>query len=134
MNRRSVFALILTAVMLGACSGIPVPADKADYVGRWQGVGMDLTITADGSVDYKRVGGSGSVSVTAPIQKFVGDDFVVGVWFMTSRFKVNRSPYQERGVWKMVVEGVEVRRMLAPGRRSNDQEAREGAQSSGVRA
>ena len=40
-----------------------MPADKANYVGQWKGVGMDLTITPDGGVAYKRVGGAGSVAL-----------------------------------------------------------------------
>lgn len=123
MNRRSFLAVLLTGVLMAACSGIPLPADKANYAGRWQGVGMDLTITPDGGVDYKRVGGSGSVSVTAPIQKFEGDDFIVGIWFMTTRFKVDRPPFQDNGVWKMVVEGVELTRALAPVPRRGEQKA-----------
>jgi hypothetical protein len=114
MTRRAFFAIVLTSVMLAACSGIAVPADKARYVGQWKGLGMDLTITPDGGVDYKRVSGSGSASVTAPLQSFDGDDFIVGIWMFTTRFKVNKPPYQDDGMWKMIVEGVELTRIRGP--------------------
>lgn len=123
MRRLTLLAVLACSLILSACSGIPVPADKANYVGQWKGVGMDLTITPDGGVAYKRVGGSGSVSVTAPLQDFIGDDFVAGIWIMTTRFKVDRPPYQDEGVWKMVVEGVELTRVRAARPRSGEQRA-----------
>lgn len=114
MTRRAFLAVLLTGVLMAACGGIAVPADKASYVGQWKGLGMDLTITPDGGVDYKRVSGSGSASVTAPLQSFDGDDFVVGIWIFTTRFKVDKPPYQDAGRWKMIVEGVELTRVRGP--------------------
>lgn len=124
MKRRAFLAILLISLMMTACGGITVPADKANYVGQWQGLGMDLTITPDGGVSYKRVSGSGSTSVTAPLQSFVGDDFVVGIWIFTTRFKVDKPPYQDGGRWKMIVEGVELTRVRGPTpRRSPGQQA-----------
>jgi len=124
MSRRTVLAVLLTGLIMAACGGIAVPADKANYVGQWKGLGMNLTVTPDGGVDYKRVSGSGSTSVTAPLQSFDGDDFVVGVWFFTTRFKINKPPYQDGGQWKMIVEGVELTRVRGPSpRRSPGQQA-----------
>lgn len=115
MNRRGVLlaalAVCVTGIVASGCSGIPVPADKKEYVGEWRGVGTTLTITPDGGVDWKRVSGSGSRSVTAPIQSFSGADFTVGVWIFTTTFKVQRPPYQQGGRWKMVIDGVEVTRL-----------------------
>lgn len=90
------------------CLGVPVPSDKADYVGRWQSTEMTLTITKDGYVEYKRLRGSGTTSVNGPIKEFKGDDFIVGVLFIKTTFKVSKKPYQEKGLWKMVVDGVEL--------------------------
>lgn len=117
MTRRTFLTVLLAGLLVAACGGIAVPADKANYVGQWKGLGMDLTITPDGGVDYKRVGGSGSVSVTAPLQSFDGDNFIVGVWMFTTRFKVDKPPYQQDGQWKMIVEGVELTRVRGPTRR-----------------
>ena len=69
---------------------------------------MVLLILADGTVAYKRLKGGGSVSVNGPLKEFVGDDFVVGMWFMTATFDVTVPPHQAEGVWKMTVDGVEL--------------------------
>jgi hypothetical protein len=102
--------------MLSAC-GKPVPSDKAEYVGEWQGKSMYLLITQDGSVRYKRVKGGGSTSIEAPLQRFVGDDFVVGIGPMSTVFTVSKPPYHDGREWKMVVDGVELTRTSrGPGR------------------
>jgi hypothetical protein len=102
-------------LLLAACKGTPVPPDKAEYVGRWEAVGMSLTITADGGVAYQRIKGSGKTSVNAPLKEFRGNDFVVGLGPFTTTFQVSRPPYREGDRWKMVVDGVELLRMLPEG-------------------
>lgn len=102
--------VVLLALFLSAC-GIPVPPDKADYVGEWRAVGMELVITADGSVEYERSSGGISKSVNGPIKEFRGDDFVVGILFLTTTFEVSETPHQVGGMWKMVVDGVELTRV-----------------------
>jgi hypothetical protein len=101
-------------LLLAACKGTPVPPDKAEYVGRWEAVGMSLIITADGGVAYQRIKGSGKTSVNAPLKEFRGNDFVVGLGPFTTTFQVSRPPYREGDRWKMVVDGVELVR-LSPG-------------------
>ena len=59
----------------------------------------------------KRLKKGGTVSVTGPIQEFQGDDFVVGIAFLKTTFAVSKSPYEENGEWKMVVDGVELTRI-----------------------
>ena len=114
-SRRAVLkaglAIVAMATTVSACSGIPVPSDKQNYIGEWEGLGATLTITPDGGVNWKRISGSGSRSVTAPLQNFDGANFTVGVWFITTSFNVQKPPYQEGGQWKMVVEGVELTRV-----------------------
>lgn len=105
--------VVLAGLMLTAC-GMPVPENKTTYVGEWEGIGMSLTITSDGGVIYERISGTGSTSVRGPLQSFEGDDFSVGLWFLTTTFEVSKPPYQEDGEWKMVVDGVELTRS-APG-------------------
>lgn len=118
MDRRTFVKTALTSLattpVLAGCkmTGIPVPADKAAYVGHWKGLGVDLIITPDGGVSWKRVSGSGSASVEAPLQSFDGNNFTVGVWFMTTTFTVQAPPYHKDGAWKMIVEGVELTKVV----------------------
>jgi len=100
-------AAIVAALALSAC-GEPVPAEKSAYVGVWRAENMALAISKDGTVSYKRVRGSATTSVDAPIRHFEGDSFVVGIPLMSTKFEVSKAPYQDAGRWKMVVDGVEL--------------------------
>lgn len=106
MIRRTALAALL---LLAAC-GKPVPPEKSAYVGDWGSSNVTLRIAQDGRVEYKRVSGNASTSVNAPIQRFEGDNFVVGIPYLTTTFVVSRAPYQQDGRWKMVVDGVELTR------------------------
>ena len=97
----------LLVLFLAAC-GVPVPPGKSNYVGEWKSVGMSLTVTSDGWVDYKRSSGGLSKSVSGPIKRFDGDDFVVGILFFTTTFEVSVTPHKDDSTWKMVVDGVEL--------------------------
>jgi len=99
--------LLVAALTLSAC-GQPVPPEKAAYVGEWRAPAMGLLITQDGSVAYKRLKAGVKTSAKGPIQRFEGDDFVVGVPLFSTTFEVSKPPYQEAGKWKMVVDGVEL--------------------------
>jgi len=102
------FLLAIALVLALAGCAQPVPADKADYVGEWKAPGMTLLITQDGSVQYERIQGGAKTSVTGPIQKYEGNDFSVGIGFLSTTFVVSKPPHQVAGVWKMVVDGVEL--------------------------
>ena len=69
---------------------------------------MSLTLMQDGTVRYKRVKGSTTTSIDGPLRRFEGDNFVVGIPFISTTFEVSKPPYQEAGTWKMVVDGVEL--------------------------
>ena len=101
--------LVAASLILSAC-GQPVPDDKAAYVGEWHGPSMDLQLAKDGTVHYKRVKGSNTTTVDAPLRRFEGDNFVVGIPFLSSTFEVSKPPHQEAGAWKMMVDGVELTR------------------------
>ncbi|WP_242108210.1 hypothetical protein [Luteimonas aquatica] len=105
------FAACLLA--LAACAK-PLPAERQDYVGIWTGLRgaeeMTLAIDAGGMVSYKRERPGMSKSLNAPLKTFEGDDFVVGLGPMTTRFKVSQPPRQGAQGWTMVVDGVELRR------------------------
>jgi hypothetical protein len=96
------------------CNTIPVPEEKRAYVGTWEGVGFHLTIHEDGGIDYRRVKGKSTTTVTGPLKNFIGDDFVVGMLFVTTTFEVQHPPYLEGDDWFMVVDGVELRKVAGP--------------------
>lgn len=93
--------------MLIGCSK-PLPESKLSYVGEWESKQMYLLILADGTVSYERLQNGGSTSIDAPLQEFVGDDFIVGIAFLTTIFDVTKAPYQENGQWFMVVDGIKL--------------------------
>jgi hypothetical protein len=99
--------LVLAVVLLSGCDA-PLPVAKQDYVGTWRRSGLMLTITPGGHVEYERVTGSVRTSISAPIRRFEGDDFIVGVPGVTTTFQVQRRPFQDGGDWKMVVDGTEL--------------------------
>ncbi|MEO5672761.1 MAG: hypothetical protein ABIR26_18895 [Ramlibacter sp.] len=107
MRLLALFALVIA---LGGC-GKPVPADKSAYIGEWQQEAMYLLITADGSVNYKRLRGGSTTTIEGPLRAFDGNNFDVGIGPMSTTFVVSKPPYQADGKWKMVVDGVELTRI-----------------------
>lgn len=108
------FPVLFLMVTLASCGlkGIKVPEDKKDYVGFWTSSEMTLMISQGGRVEYKNISGSTSKSISAPIQKFEGDNFVVGALGINTTFVVSKTPHQDStGLWKMTVDGVELTRM-----------------------
>lgn len=101
-------AAIFALTLLG-CSK-PVPPERSAYVGEWRSPAMSLLITQDGSVKYQRIKGGVTSSVSGPLQKFEGNDFHVGIAFLSTRFVVDKAPAQEKGAWKMTVDGEELTR------------------------
>lgn len=99
-------AAAAVALLLAACS--PPPEVPSAYIGDWQAENMRLTITREGTVNYERKQGQKSSSVNAPIKKFEGDNFLVGVGPFTTTFVVSSPPRNVDGVWKMTVDGVEL--------------------------
>lgn len=99
----------MTMLLVGC--GQPLPADKADYAGIWQGGGTTLQIAADGRVEYERVEGNGKRSMSGPISEFEGDSFSVGIGSLSTLFQVSSKPSRRHGVWHMTVDGVELTRV-----------------------
>ena len=115
LSRSAALLIILGFIfLLGGCNSIPIPEEKRAYVGTWEGVGFHLTITDDGGVNYRRVSGNTTKTVTGPVKSFKGNDFVVGVLFLTTTFKVQHPPYMEGNEWLMVVDGVELNKVAGP--------------------
>jgi hypothetical protein len=63
---------------------------------------MRLVITPAGYCEYsrRREGGS-STEINAPIQRFEGDNIVVGIGLFTTTFVVSKPPHLDGGQWKM---------------------------------
>jgi hypothetical protein len=109
MKTRSLIAALALFGSLAGC-GVPVPVEKAAYVGEWQESTMYLLITQDGSIRYKRLQGGASKSVEGPLKGFEGDNFDVGIGPMKTTFVVTRPPHQEGDRWLMTVDGVELKK------------------------
>ena len=103
-------AACAAAALLAAACAKPLPADRAAYAGDWQASGMRLVITAAGQVHYARRNGGANTTIDAPLASFDGDDFIVGIGPLTTRFVVTRPPHREGNAWKMTVDGVELTR------------------------
>jgi len=115
LHRFTILLIIVGFIgLVSGCNSIPIPEEKRTYVGTWEGVGFHLTITDDGGVNYRRVNGNLTKTVTGPVKSFEGDDFVVGVLFLTTTFKVQHPPYMENNQWLMVVDGVELKKVAGP--------------------
>jgi len=101
-----VFLLLLP---LYGCESQPLPPDKLDYEGHWGTSGMELIITKEGGISYEKIGSGGSkTSINGPIKEFEGDDFVVGIWILTTTFEMQEPPHKENGQWVMVVDGTKL--------------------------
>lgn len=114
MRKAALFVLAACALLLAGC-GTPLPRDKLDYAGIWESYEMWLLITPEGHCEYERRKGSGTTSIQAPIQRFEGDDFVVGIGIFSTTFKVSSPPKLVEGKWRMTVDGVVLTRRFAPG-------------------
>ena len=110
MKNWKIPAVVCAAILVLAACGNPLPPEKFAYVGQWNAPGMSLLITQDGSVAYKRIKGGITTTINAPLKKFEGDKFVVGIGLWTTSFVVSKSPREEAGRWKMTVDGVDLTR------------------------
>jgi|GEM_PF-665649 len=103
--KAKITSVLLALLLISGCSK-PLPTDKLSYVGEWKSKQMGLLIAGDGNMAYKRLIQGGTKSVNGPIKSFEGDDFVVGVLFLETRFVVSEPPHEVNGSWQMVVDGV----------------------------
>lgn len=111
MPHRPIRIAVIAALLLLASCGIALPEDKTDYAGEWHSAEMDLRITRAGRVEYQRSQGRTKTSIEGPLQAFEGEDFIVGVSFMTTRFDVSVPPHEDGDDWYMTVDGVRLKRI-----------------------
>jgi len=106
--RATMFAACLLAAAPSFADPVPVPADKAAYVGDWRGKDMRIHLKQDGHVEYARKQPGKDLNLNVDLQGFKGDNFDVGFSLVRSTFVVSKPPHREGGKWKMTVDGVEL--------------------------
>lgn len=109
MKPYKAWLLVPILAILAGCAK-PLPAEKLHYVGDWRAANMDLSIDAGGTVRYQRRKGSASTSIEGPLQRFEGDNFLVGIGPLSTTFVVSQPPHERNGGWSMTVDGVELRK------------------------
>jgi hypothetical protein len=87
-----------------------VPEERQDIVGKWEGAGVTLNLTAEGHCDYVKIG-TGKKEINAPVQRWGEDGFDVGIGGLTTTFEVSKWPHEDDGKWKMTVDGAELVRV-----------------------
>jgi hypothetical protein len=107
---------ILLIVVLGGCisESLPLPEDKKNYAGHWKNSNISLKISMDGKVNYKKEEGSRKTTIDDYITAFDKDNFIVGIWIMTTTFEVQKAPFREGERWAMVVEGNKLYKVIKP--------------------
>ena len=109
MKKQVFFILVATIVLLSSCGIKQIPDDKMEYIGTWASDKVTLTITENGRVEYhKNTSAVSSKSISGPIQKFDGNNFIVGALGINTTFVVSEQPHMEAGVTKMTVDGEEL--------------------------
>ncbi len=91
-------------------------SDKAEFTtrlgklaGDWEGIGMRLLITPDGTVEYERMAGGVKKSITGGTVTRIGtDSFDVKVLVGSTTFKIDGLPRKDGAAWKIKVDGVEM--------------------------
>ena len=88
---RILLPLSLAAGLLATADAwaAPVPADKMAYVGSWQGKDMQLSLSKEGKIKYKRDQEKKKVDLNIELLGFNGNNFDAGWNFMRSTFIVS---------------------------------------------
>ena len=108
--------IFLLLVVLGGCikDSLPLPEDKQSYAGHWSNSNITLKISMDGEVNYKKKEGGRETSINDYITAFDKDNFIVGIWFLTTTFEVQKAPFQEGERWAIVVDGNKLYKITKP--------------------
>jgi hypothetical protein len=111
VRHAALFAACLFAAQPSFADPVPVPPDKAAYVGDWRGKDMRIHLKPDGHVEYARKQAGKNLHLNVDLQGFNGDNFDVGVFLVRSTFIVGKPPHRDNGKWTMTVDGVELTRV-----------------------
>lgn len=96
--------LLLWLFLLAGCAE-PLPVDKRDYIGHWQGEGVRLVLQANGQASYERIKDRRRTTVNGPAHSFSTAGFKIGLGPLSAHFKVQSPPAQVDGEWRMTVDG-----------------------------
>lgn len=112
MKIQKILFIFLTSLALLGCIE-QVSPDRPEYIGKWKNKTMYLFISSDGTVLYNRVNGRTKNSINnGEFLGFNGDNFDVGFGaffgFVKTTFIVTKPPYQDKGKWRMVVDGLKL--------------------------
>lgn len=114
MKLSKLFFCYILCMLLIACAK-QLPAEKKAFVGTWISAdsSVHITITLDGYIDYHNdLPGQISI-VSAPIKSFNIEGFDTGIGPLSTTFKVNQPPRQDRqGHWYMIVNGYTLAKVL----------------------
>lgn len=111
--------MVLRSILMAACvlapsaamaEPLPVPAEKAAYIGEWVGKDTRINIAKNGQIDYKIQRPDKKVDMSIELLRFNGDNFDAGYGIISTTFVVSKPPHKKDGKWKMVVDGVELTR------------------------
>jgi hypothetical protein len=83
---------------------------KQDFRGTWTAPGRTLVIHENDHVEWESKDGGKSKSVNAPITRFAREEFEIGVFGISTTFRIDTPPHDDGGVWKMTIDGVELTR------------------------
>ena len=101
--------LVLPLALLAGCAE-PLPPERADYAGVWHNDRTRLVISPAGRVLYTTTSDRGvHKKIAAPIKRFDGDSFDVGIGPFATTFVVSTAPRRGGdGRWTMTVDGAEL--------------------------
>ncbi|WP_386066425.1 hypothetical protein ACFJIW_18065 [Tahibacter sp. UC22_41] len=99
---------LLLALLTGCAE--PLPPERADYAGVWHNERTRLAISPGGRVLYTTTSGNGvHKKIDAPIKRFDGNSFDVGIGPFATTFVVSAAPRRgDDGRWTMTVDGAEL--------------------------
>ncbi len=91
-------------VMMGDAASL---AGHADYVGTWEGGGIDLTILPGGTVTYSEKKANSSEKLNGSVS-FDGDFMVLDVLVMKKRLHIDKAPHKGGARTLMTLDGTEL--------------------------
>lgn len=78
---------------------------QKDFIWKWETDGIELEITSDSIVYYKRNQWNTNVSISwGKITEMTEVYFNVGMLFINSKFEINKMPYKEWGQWRIIID------------------------------